>query len=119
PQCERPVSIAIRHCYDGCMQARVYLLRRNGRRVDPREDRCFNGTLMVDATVQGHAIFSAAHLRQQVVRGSHQEDVVPPLYEPVLAAIGAGVLLLRGYESRDGAGYVQEWRCVLEEKSPA
>jgi hypothetical protein len=95
------------------VKARVYLLRRNGRRV--REtDECFRGTLLVDATMQGGTLYTAAHLRETVLRGSNQEDVLPPLFEPVLAAIGEGVLLLRGYESRDGAGFVQEWRCVLE-----
>ena len=37
----------------------------------------------------------------------------PPLYEPELVAIGSDALLLRGYESANGVGYVQEWRCEL------
>lgn len=44
---------------------------------------------------------------------SRPGDVIPPLYEPELVAIGAGALLLRGFESADGVGYVQEWRCEV------
>ena len=42
---------------------------------------------------------------------SYQAD---PLYEPELVAIGNGSLLLRGFESAQGTGYVQEWHCILE-----
>lgn len=96
------------------MQARVYLLRQRGRRLPDRHDESFTGRLVVDATQNGHAIYTAARLCRTALRGSRQDELVPPLYEPVLAAVGDGVLLLRGFESRDGVGYVQEWRCVLE-----
>ena len=48
------------------------------------------------------------------LRGSRTEDLLPPLYEPELVAIGHDGLLLRGFESSNGTGYVQEWRCVIQ-----
>ena len=40
-------------------------------------------------------------------------DLLPVLFEPELIAVGNGSMLLRGYESAGGVGYVQEWRCDL------
>jgi hypothetical protein len=44
---------------------------------------------------------------------SRPGDVLPPLYEPELVALGSNAFLFRGFESADGAGYVQEWRCEV------
>ena len=41
-------------------------------------------------------------------------ELLPPLYAPELVAVGESALLLRGFQSVDGAAYVQEWRCLLE-----
>jgi hypothetical protein len=46
--------------------------------------------------------------------GSKQTEALPPLYEPQLIALGTNAMLLRGFESNAGAGYVQEWRCEIE-----
>jgi hypothetical protein len=40
-------------------------------------------------------------------------ELLPPLYEPVLVAVGGTGFLLRGFESVEGASYVQEWHCEV------
>jgi hypothetical protein len=54
-----------------------------------------------------------AQLRARDERGSREESLLDPLYEPELVAVGAESLLIRGYESAEGAGYVQEWHCLF------
>ena len=41
------------------------------------------------------------------------KPLLPELYEPVLTAIGNGLLLLRGFEREGVAATVQEWRCEV------
>ena len=41
------------------------------------------------------------------------KPLLPALYEPVLANIGHGRLLLRGFERMSDSAVVQEWRCEL------
>ena len=53
------------------------------------------------------------HLCQRDRRGSKVVDLLPPLYEPQMAAIGSEAIMLRSYESCDGAAFVQEWHCIV------
>ena len=96
------------------MKVRVYALRRSGRRFHDRGQECVRGELLLHAIMRGHESHRVAQLRAQDARGSRSDDVLPPLYHPELIAVGNGALLLRGYESEGGVGYVQEWRCVFE-----
>ena len=96
------------------MKVRVYALRRSGRRFHDRGQEFVRGELQLHSIMSGHETHRVAQLRAQDARGSRADDVLPPLYEPELVAVGNGALLLRGYESSNGTGYVQEWRCVVE-----
>jgi hypothetical protein len=96
------------------LKVRVYALRRSGRRFHDRGQECVRGELQLHSIMRGHETHRVAQLRAQDARGSRSDDLLPPLYEPELVAVGNGALLLRGYESSGGVGYVQEWRCVVE-----
>ena len=61
--------------------------------------------------MSGQQNYTAVTLRDLLPK---DPDLLPPLYEPVLVNIGGNGLLLRGFESIDGASYVQEWRCEFE-----
>jgi len=56
---------------------------------------------------------TVARLCARVERGSNEAELLPSLYEPQLMAVGADSLLLRGFESSDGAAHVQEWHCMI------
>lgn len=92
-------------------------MRRVGRRYVHRDLESVTGELQLHAIMRGSQAHRVAQLRAIDARGSRSDDLLPPLYEPELVAIGSDALLLRGYESADGAAYVQEWRCVLESGS--
>lgn len=50
----------------------------------------------------------------QLTNTATAEAALPPLYEPVLVAIAAGGLRLRGFERLDdGHAVVQEWLCEV------
>ena len=94
------------------MKVRVTALRRAGRRFHDRDQEGIEGFLRVHATLHGQQ----AHKVARLCAGSgapKEADLLPVLYEPELVAVGSGALLLRGYESAGGVGYVQEWRCEL------
>ncbi len=55
-----------------------------------------------------------ARLSAPAAHSAREEQLLSPLYAPELVALGSRGLLLRGFESTDGVGYVQEWRCVLD-----
>ena len=97
------------------MRARVFLLRRRGRRLKERGGEGLPGTLAMHSITHGNSLVRVATLTTTQERGSKQTDVIPPLHEPELVAIGQESVLLRGYEAEDGAGYVQEWMCVIAE----
>lgn len=99
--------------YDGTMRVRVFALRRVGRRYTHHDQESVLGELHLHSIMQGTTSHRVAQLRARELRGSRGEDLLPPLYEPELVAVGADALLLRGFESSNGVGYVQEWRCVL------
>ena len=96
------------------MKVRVFLLRRSGRRFHDRDQESVEGVLRLDSTMNGHQMHRVAKLSAPASRGSRGAELLPPLYEPELVAIGHEGLLLRGFESANGTGYVQEWRCVIQ-----
>ena len=95
------------------MKVRVFVLRRVGRRYTHHDQESIAGELHLHSVMHGNESHRVAQLRSQGGRGSRGDDLLSPLYEPELVAIGSDALLLRGYESANGVGYVQEWRCEL------
>ncbi len=96
------------------MKVRVFVLRRRGRRFHDRNQEGIVGELRLHSTMHGEQMHRVAELRVHASRGSREEAVLPPLHAPELVAVGHTGLLLRGFESSEGVGYVQEWRCLLE-----
>jgi hypothetical protein len=108
----RLVSLARR--YDVPVRVRVFAMRRVGRRYTHHDQESFVGELHLHSIMRGSESHRVAQLRSADPRGSRTEDLLPPLFEPELVAIGHDGLMLRGFESANGTGYVQEWRCVLQ-----
>ena len=98
--------------YDLRMRATVYVLGRGGRRT--RDHQGVAGELHLESVLSGSESHSLARLCSRAQLSSRTEDLIPPLYEPRLVAIGTDALMLRGFESSEGAGHVQEWHCVVE-----
>ena len=96
------------------MKVRVFAMRRVGRRYTHHDQEGILGELHLHAILRGSESHRVAELRALDPRGSRTEALLPPLYEPDLVAIGQDGLLLRGFESANGTGYVQEWRCVIQ-----
>ncbi len=95
------------------MKVRVFVLRRSGRRFRDRNQEGIDGELRMHSITLGSETHKVVQLCAKALRGSRDEELLPPLYSPQLIALGSGALLLRGFESNEGIGYVQEWRCVL------
>ena len=95
------------------MKARVIALRRRGRKLREMGGEGLTVDLQLHAILVGSVMHRVVQLRARDERGSREYSLLDPLYEPELVALGAGSLLFRGFESADGAGYVQEWHCVL------
>jgi hypothetical protein len=96
------------------MKVRVFPLRQNGRRTHRGENvEGVPGDLRMYSMVQGAEMHMVARLCYRSDRSSNDRELLPPLYAPKLVAVGEGSLLLRGFQSVDGAAYVQEWRCVV------
>jgi hypothetical protein len=108
------VADTFRATYDVPVKVRVFALRRVGRRYTHHDQDSVLGELHLHAILRGSESHRIAQLRSLDPRGSRTEDLLPPLYEPELVAVGQDGLLLRGYESSNGTGYVQEWRCVIQ-----
>ena len=83
------------------MMVHVYSLRARGKRSHRCELTATRGDLRI------------ARLCYRSDRSSNDRELLPPLYSPELVAIGEDSILLRGFQSVDGAAYVQEWRCEL------
>jgi len=96
------------------MKVRVFAMRRVGRRYTHHDQDSVVGELHLHSILRGSESHRVAQLRAADPRGSRTEDLLPPLFEPELVAIGHDGLLLRGYESANGTGYVQEWRCIIQ-----
>ena len=66
------------------------------------------------STMHGSETHTALRLCAREALSIRDKDLLPPLYSPLLVALGSSSLLLRGFQSEDGTAYVQEWRCVLD-----
>lgn len=101
--------------YDGPMKVRVFPLRARGRRLErPENLDGVPGDLRMYSQVHGSEMHMVARLCTRTDRSSTDRELLPPLFSPELVAMGDKALLLRGFQSVDGAAYVQEWRCLLE-----
>ena len=97
------------------MKVRVFPLRLRGRRTTRSEEQpCVPGDLRMFSQVHGSEMHMVARLCTRTERSSTDRELLPPLYAPELVAVGESALLLRGFQSIDGASYVQEWRCLIE-----
>lgn len=93
------------------MTIRVTALRRQGRRLGhygTAAPKAVQGTIGLHTQMNGQHSYTAATLKGSAPK---DPDLLPPLYEPVLVTLTNGALLLRGFESVDGASFVQEWHC--------
>jgi hypothetical protein len=96
------------------MRARVFPLRDRGKRTRRAESfEGVEGELQITSTMHGIELHTSARLCARIELSVHDKDMLPPLYAPVLVALGRESLLLRGFQSEDGSAYVQEWRCVI------
>ena len=92
------------------MKVTVYVLRKRGRRSSRTDEReAISGELHLSSTGRTTEL----KLKRRAERSSQDLDLLPPLYEPALAALGNSSMLVRGYESIDGAAFVQEWHCLF------
>ena len=64
--------------------------------------------------MSGSETYTVLQLCSRKPLSSTDEHLLAPLYSPQVVAIGADSLLMRGIESHSGAGYVQEWYCVID-----
>ncbi len=98
------------------MKVRVYALRQKGRRTFQSErGDGVPGDLRMYSQVHGNEMHRVARLCTRTDRSSQDRELLPPLYAPELVAVGDGSLLLRGFQAIEGAAYVQEWRCLVED----
>jgi hypothetical protein len=95
------------------MKVRVRPLRSHGRKVKQYGTAAQGivGEITMHRMLGGEQSYTAATLKAGLPK---DPDLLPPLYEPTLVTISSNGLLLRGFESIDGASYVQEWHCELE-----
>jgi hypothetical protein len=97
------------------MRVRVIVMRQRGKRTARADlDEGVPGDLRLYSQVLGSEMHPVARLCTRTERSSQDRELLPPLYSPTLVAVGQGSLLLRGFQSLEGAAYVQEWRCVIE-----
>ena len=97
------------------MKVRVFALRQHGRRTARAEEQPgVPGDLRMFSMVHGSQMHMVARLCTRTERSSTDRELLPPLYCPELVAIGDTAMLLRGFQSIDGASYIQEWRCLLD-----
>jgi len=94
------------------MKVRVYPLRQRGRHT-PRTEHPdgIEGELTLHSMLQGTELHTVARLCACTGRLA---ELLPPLQSPKLVALGSGAMLLRGFQSLDGASFLQEWRCLFE-----
>jgi hypothetical protein len=93
------------------MKARIYPLRQRGRHTPWTEHPDgVDGDLRLESLLRGTELHTVARLCATLAEA---RELLPALHSPELVALGNGALLLRGFQSHDGACYVQEWRCVV------
>lgn len=100
------------------MRFRVYQLRRRGRRLPWRV--VVNGPSHV-GDLRTHVIIRGGPYTVMSLHSpetSMGEDMIPPLFQPVLTGMGPLVFHLRGFEriaDENGGGYtvIQEWHCEM------
>jgi hypothetical protein len=92
------------------MRVRVHPLRQRGRHT-PRTEHAegIDGELTLQSMLLGTEMRTVARLCSHHGR---RAELLPPLQSPELIALGNGALLLRGFQTHDGASFVQEWRVV-------
>jgi hypothetical protein len=115
PQSFERISRAATHRYDGDMKVRVYVMRQRGKRtLRDGLSEGVPGDLRMYSQILGSEMHNVARLCTRTDRSSQDRELLPPLYSPALVAVGESSILLRGFQSIDGAAYVQEWRCVFD-----
>lgn len=104
------------------MRVSVRLLRQKGRPLPWREIAAVSpvvGELTSYYQSKGDFVFHVATVRPVATPAGH--PLLPPLYEPVLVAIGPMGFRLRGFErvehEQTGAAVVQEWICDVAQLS--
>ena len=96
---------------------KVYLMRRGGRRLSSRE--IVNGPVYVGdiRTATGQCKEFSYEMAELIAIGGVSEQLLPPLYEPVLTGMAPLAMVLRGFERlKEPEGYysvVQEWHCEM------
>ena len=100
------------------MNVRVYVLRRQGRAFRDRDPEGVDGALRMHSIVRAGRLHRVAQLCRRGVNSAREEELLPTLHRPELVGVDEGAIVLRGFEVRDGAGYVQEWRCEVPRKIP-
>jgi len=95
------------------MDVRVFVLRRQGRSFRDRDWEGIPGALRMHSIVRGGRLHRVAQLCSRAANSAREEELLPTLHQPELVSVDEGAIVLRGFEVRDGAGYVQEWRCEV------
>jgi hypothetical protein len=86
-------------------------MRQRGRRAKRDGGEGVLGNLTMSATQHGGANIAQMTLTALDERRSRASELAPPLFEPIMVAMGGSAFMLRGYELAEGTAYVQEWRC--------
>jgi hypothetical protein len=95
------------------MHATITRLRERGKRRNEHQIQSDQGV----AGDLGMAMVSGVYeLKLADIDDSQQQKpIIPSLYDAQLITVQGRSMLFRGYEKgADGAGYVQEWRAVLQ-----
>jgi hypothetical protein len=93
------------------MRATVTRLRERGKR---RHDHTINSDPGVTGDMTLAQVSGVYQLEIYEENNQQMKRLIPTLYEPQVVTMHGSIMLWRGVESVDGAGYVQEWRAVVE-----
>ena len=96
------------------MKVQVFIQRRNGRRTKERGAEGLAGEIRMQTVMVAGESVTSVHLARRTSMSCWDEDLIAPLYEPNLVAIGDNSLLLRGYEATESGSHVQEWHVLME-----
>jgi hypothetical protein len=86
------------------------MLRERGRRKNDHAIQSDPGTTG-DLTLA--AVAGVMQLNLAAFNDQQMKPLVPILYQAELVTMHGDKMLFRGYESVDGAGYVQEWSAIV------